>query len=128
MSETYGEAWVCTDCYFAHHYGVTEHDGQWFAGESDTPSDREPLCKLEGYDLADNTDVNQEFGEETGEQDFSWRSCDGCGSTLGGSRHRLAVFERVACVVIERPHVGHYSRIGGTYWCDTCDSPYCVLA
>ncbi len=28
----------------------------------------------------------------------------------------------------EAPHVGHYSRIGGTYWCDTCDSPYCELA
>lgn len=26
------------------------------------------------------------------------------------------------------PHTGHYSRIGGTYWCDTCDSPYCELA
>lgn len=22
-------------------------------------------------------------------------------------------------------HVGHWSRLGGTYWCDTCDSPYC---
>lgn len=26
------------------------------------------------------------------------------------------------------PHKGHYSRIGGTYWCDTCNSPYCELA
>lgn len=25
-------------------------------------------------------------------------------------------------------HVGHYSRLGGTYWCDTCNSPYCDLA
>lgn len=25
-------------------------------------------------------------------------------------------------------HVGHYSRIGGTWYCDTCDSPYCELA
>lgn len=22
-------------------------------------------------------------------------------------------------------HTGHYSRLGGTYWCDTCNSPYC---
>lgn len=28
----------------------------------------------------------------------------------------------------EPEHVGHYSHLGGTYWCDTCDSPYCVLA
>ena len=29
--EQYGDAWVCVECYFAHHYGATEHDGQWFA-------------------------------------------------------------------------------------------------
>jgi hypothetical protein len=79
---------VCTDCYFAHHYGATEHEGQWFAGESDTPCDREPLAKLAGLDLADNTD------SETGDgiDEFSWSSCDGCGSTLGGSRYWLAIF------------------------------------
>ncbi len=89
--EDYGEAWVCVDCYFAHHYGAHEHEGQWFAGESDSPADREPLALLEDYELADNTD--SETGE--GMDDFSWRSCDGCGSTLGGSRHRLALFARV---------------------------------
>lgn len=26
------------------------------------------------------------------------------------------------------PHVGHFSRLGGTWWCDTCNSPYCELA
>lgn len=25
-------------------------------------------------------------------------------------------------------HVGHFSRLGGTWWCDTCNSPYCDLA
>jgi hypothetical protein len=25
-------------------------------------------------------------------------------------------------------HTGHFSRLGGTWWCDTCDSPYCDLA
>lgn len=28
----------------------------------------------------------------------------------------------------EAPHQGHYSRLGGAYWCDTCNSPYCDLA
>lgn len=28
----------------------------------------------------------------------------------------------------EQPHVGHWSRLGGTWWCDTCNSPYCELA
>lgn len=26
----------------------------------------------------------------------------------------------------EPPHTGHYSLMG-TYWCDTCNSPYCDL-
>ena len=89
-----GDVMVCVDCYFAHHYGAVEVDGEWFAGESDTPTDREPLALLEGYDLADNTDVNDEFDEVDGSgiEEFSWRSCEGCGSTLGGSRYRLALF------------------------------------
>ena len=85
----YLPVWVCTDCYFAHHYGAHEHDGQWYAGESDSPADREPLALLDGYDLADNTDSETGVGID----EFSWSSCGGCGSTLGGSRHRLAVFE-----------------------------------
>lgn len=28
----------------------------------------------------------------------------------------------------EEIHVGHFSRFGGTWWCDTCDSAYCDLA
>jgi hypothetical protein len=28
----------------------------------------------------------------------------------------------------DEQHTGHYSRLGGTYWCDTCNSPYCDLA
>ncbi len=105
MSEDYGEAWVCTDCYFAHHYGAHEHEGQWFAGESDTAADREPLCKLEGYELADNTD--SETGE--GMDEFSWRSCDGCGSTLGGARYRLAVFERADVPAVDDGYVSEGS-------------------
>lgn len=26
------------------------------------------------------------------------------------------------------PHMGHWSRLGGTWWCDTCNSPYCDRA
>lgn len=87
--DDYGPAWVCVDCYFAHHYGMSEHEGQWFAGESDTPADRKPLALLDEFELADNTE--SETGE--GMDEFSWSSCDGCGSTLGGARYRLALFE-----------------------------------
>jgi len=81
---------VCNDCYFAHHNGSTEHDGLWYSGESDTPCDREPLALVNvGKEITDNTDVN----EGDGIIEFTWTPCEGCGSTLGGSRHRLAVWE-----------------------------------
>ncbi len=88
-ARTYSNVSVCEDCYFAHHYGAREIDGQWFAGDTDTPADREPLALLERYELSDNTDSETGDGIDT----FSWQSCDGCGSHLGGSRYRLALFE-----------------------------------
>lgn len=81
---------VCVDCYFAHHYGARQHDGAWFAGDSDTPCDCEPLARLVGLELADDTDSETGEGIET----FSRSWCDGCGSTLGGERFRLAGWQR----------------------------------
>ena len=105
--------WVCTDCYFAHHYGFTEHEGKFYAGDTDIPADREPLLLLVGLNLFGNTCSNHYYGQdhvfdqrqggdplipcahcgnadwENGIDDFSWRPCEGCGSTLGGSRFRL---------------------------------------
>ena len=40
--------------------------------------------------------------------------CPDCGSRLA--------------VDLDPPHEGHFSRLGGTWWCDTCNSPYCELA
>lgn len=124
MKTTYpndGDVWVCTDCYIAHHYGRHEHDGLWYSGDGDEPCELEPLCKLDDVDLSDNTcsdhdgnpdstyfpiieirlmDVPQacthcgssDYGN--GIQEFSWSSCHGCGSNLGGSRYRLRWTER----------------------------------
>lgn len=121
MGEDYGDIWVCLDCYFAHHYGASEHDGQWFAGDSDTPCDREPLgLWVQDHEFTDNTCSDHEVtyepvvyadgetdpdgdiavacphcgsdDEDNGIDEFSWRSCSGCGSTLGGSRYRLHVW------------------------------------
>jgi hypothetical protein len=118
-----GSVMVCVDCYFAHHFGVVTQERpmsgaeeanylngwthldppgrieytdnelmitQWFAGDSDTPCDREPLLLLDDYELADWV-VDGE-----GIDEFSWSSCEGCGSGLGGSRYRLALYEREA--------------------------------
>jgi hypothetical protein len=78
---------VCVDCYFAHHYGMHEHEGKWYAGESDVPCDQEPLAFLGDAPTYDAT--NSETGE--GIENFRWTRCEGCGSTLGGARYRLAV-------------------------------------
>jgi hypothetical protein len=156
-----GTAEVCLDCYFAHHYGATEHrrpateaelthhehekgntyharevmgltfhdDGtvtEWFAGEFDTRAEGgEPLAHLPEYGqrrgdwvvtgITDFTCSDHFYGQtvtpddwdgegsepvcdhcgQTGWEDgitvFTWRSCDGCNSHLGGSRHRLAI-------------------------------------
>ena len=87
-----GDVWVCTDCLFAHTYGWFQHEGQWYVNDSDTPCELEPLKFLDDVDLWDNTD------SETGEgiDEFSWSSCDGCRSHLGGSRYRLHWTERKA--------------------------------
>jgi hypothetical protein len=149
----YGNAMVCVDGYFAHHYGATKVEREatddesdkyergygyerelmglvfeetefgllvteWFAGESDTRCEGgEPLRRLEGYEVSDNTCSNHYYGQscekvddidsdnygenvepcehcgssddETGIHEFSWSSCGGCGSHLGGSRYRL---------------------------------------
>jgi len=154
-----GEVWVCTDCYFAHHYGAMKnereateseenawlhgHDDrsimglafeetpeglmvtEWFAGEDDQRSEGgEPLADLPeyGYEshgqkvvmISDFTCADHEVerlydedgdstgettvcqwcgqdGDETGIDEFAWRSCDGCNSHLGGGRYRLAI-------------------------------------
>lgn len=99
------DAWVCTDCYFAHH-GQDENAGQ--------APPRPPLALLDGYEITDNTCSDHYVGnvedsdgnnvtlacihcgsddEDSGERVFSWSRCDGCGSTLGGARHRLAIWE-----------------------------------
>ena len=80
--------WVCVDCYFAHH-GLGDDDPTYVP-------DREPLGIMPDnarvsdwtYDPDDVEHYTDEMG--TGILEFSWASCDGCGSTLGGSRHRLA--------------------------------------
>lgn len=143
MLTDYGTIWVCEDCYFAHHYGITivavneigyELPIHWyemptvlfagdatggfrfFAGETDSPCDRLPLGRIDAeLHVADNTCSNHYYGQdpqptdehdvydvpcehcgqngdENGIDEFSWRSCDGCGSTLGGARYRLALF------------------------------------
>lgn len=73
---------------------------EWFAGESDQrceggeplrllPDDREVTDWTYDYSDPEYSMEVDRYGD--GQRDFSWSSCDGCGSHLGGSRHRLAI-------------------------------------
>jgi ribosomal protein L37AE/L43A len=84
-----GDLWVCTDCYFAHHYGAHEikvedadsyNEAGWYAGESDRPCDREPLGECEHLELADNTCSDHYYGQscETNEDGENVEPCDHC--------------------------------------------------
>lgn len=94
---------------------VTDDSGalmvrDWFAGESDTPSDREPLGMVpEGWDVTDW--VDSETGE--GERSFDGGACDGCGSSLGGARYRLAVWH---------PDTPAYNEYWRACVADACDA------
>lgn len=80
---------VCVDCLYASEYGVTTVDGLHYAGESDIPADCEPLCKI-----SPTAHVCQTSGPNGyASAGFSSRTCEGCGSRLGGERFYLAAIE-----------------------------------
>lgn len=84
--------WVCTDCYFAHHYGDNVDLADDVGIDRPEPA-TVPLSELDSvhWHYADAVDLERRFGE-TGEEEFSTRSCEGCGTHLAGARHRLVMW------------------------------------
>lgn len=73
------EAWACTDCSMLFANGETPPE----MTEDETWAWQENIAdRTAGYHVA--------VGDE--EQEFSWTSCDTCGSRLGGSRHAVTLF------------------------------------
>lgn len=66
-------SFVCVDCYWDHHEGRAMKD--------------------QSVTWADNTYGEDESGDAEGVIDFSSSPCACCGTTLAGSRHRMAIFE-----------------------------------
>jgi hypothetical protein len=96
-----------------HDENADNDDGlmvrEWFAGGSpmtEGPATVSRSPSSTGLELADDTCSNHNGDDETecsycsregyedGITDFTWRSCHGCGSNLGGSRYRLAGWQR----------------------------------
>jgi hypothetical protein len=88
------DLWVCYDCHAVAANGGDEIDGRFYPDGSDTPTDCPPWS-LPGVEEATNNTYpdgdNPYDPDETGEREFSWSSCQACGSTLGGSRYRYAL-------------------------------------
>jgi hypothetical protein len=88
------ETWVCVECYVAHHFGVDSvesPDHGWnksVASESFRTGDyTDWSCPEHDYEESwcDNCD-----SDDDGTTVFSKAPCDTCGTSIAGSRHRLA--------------------------------------
>lgn len=79
--EEYADLSVCVDCLMMQANGTL--------GQGDDAADHAHAelmaAQWPDHDLANNC-------PEGCEGSFSWQSCDGCGSTLGGDRHPMAAF------------------------------------
>lgn len=110
--------WVCTDCYFAHHYGIHEHPDQpgiWYAGDTDTPADRKPLSDIEpGRELTDWTDSN------LWEQVFSYQ-IEQLPLTRLDNLTEAEIEELSA--LLDRLHQGSGIHEFSTSACDGCGTP-----
>ena len=69
----------CTDCVMYLANGELPEDANGWSADA---VDR----KWEGYNIC-------VAGDENSEESFSWRSCEVCGSTLGGNRYPCAAWK-----------------------------------
>lgn len=74
------EVWICTDC------GALTANGE--LGQGDRGAD-EAHASLMADHLGET--IPLVLGDSWWDQDFSWHSCDGCGSRLGGFRHHAYI-------------------------------------
>lgn len=119
-------AWVCVDCYLTHAGYSPDEIGHDFAevpmGLVETGTvvttgmlDRDHKC--EDHNVGHRSDIG--CGEE--EIDFSTQVCDGCATTLAGTRHALTFWESRV------DHDHFYDRALSAWQCRDCDTAtdYC---
>ncbi|OPZ65192.1 MAG: hypothetical protein BWY85_00730 [Firmicutes bacterium ADurb.Bin506] len=102
-AEATAAIWVCSDCMFHEANGeCSSCPGQMFDGHDREPwnlLDREPEgshvtlgMTLDEHDHDCAVHAEGECDKDCEQKEFSWSSCDGCGSTLGGSRHAATLW------------------------------------
>lgn len=65
------DIYICSDCYSDHHEGRAMKD--------------------QSVTWTDNTNSNDD--DDSGIKDFSSSRCECCGTTLAGTRYRMAIWE-----------------------------------
>jgi hypothetical protein len=82
------DIWLCDDCYLLAETGDGSSLDYYYGEEADERLEEVTigLDKLGPHLVSDN---DPETGE--GIEEFSWRICDCCETSLGGSRHRMAI-------------------------------------
>jgi len=96
-----GTIWVCVDCLVADVNGEEPIDRPatepqvWALWEDDTDHELTVGMLHEDHEC-DKDDAGRPLDDECGcsRHEFSWSACDGCGSTLGGSREAYTYWTR----------------------------------
>jgi hypothetical protein len=90
--------WVCQDCMLHHANGECGdchtdegHDREPWALESNRSKATMGMFK-EHHECDTRWSDWRERGCDCETRNFSWSSCDGCGSTLGGERHAFTLW------------------------------------
>lgn len=98
----YGYIKVCQCCLLTHANGecCADESSHWLTPLSAIPANLDLVMG----------------GEELG---FSWQSCDGCGSSLGGDRYSMSLFYRED---MPPEHVNYPHEPGRLYDCPACES------
>lgn len=98
MTESHFTIWVCVDCL------MTDSSGEPAENPDREPwnlLDREPEgshvtmgLMREEHSCGYESDPDSSAWEECNcaDDEFSWSTCDGCGSSLGGSRHACTLW------------------------------------
>jgi hypothetical protein len=83
----YATIWVCVDCRMADATGEPQ-DGAECEPWSHANAELEPTAGLRREEHECGKELGLSLDTECGceEETFSWSSCEGCGSDLGGSR------------------------------------------
>lgn len=121
MSKVLGTIWVCQCCMLTHANGECCADDQ-HGGDG-----REPLSLIgagesvtlgmSAEEHADGCteDVRNNHGCDCERREFSWSSCDGCGSVLGGDRFALTLWDDSVPELTYTPGPGSIAgRLTGT--------------